>query len=94
MKLQIEVKKTETKEIDFPIPSYWSFENTAIQVTEDGTMRVFDNSIFIQGVKGLYFKEEYHEDIIKLSKSGRQISREDFEFQLNKTISIIKQNLI
>jgi hypothetical protein len=94
MKFKFEIKTTETKEIDFPIPSYWKFENSVIQVTEIGIMRVFDNSIYHQGKKGTYFQDLYHEDIMNLHKSGIQISREDFEFQLNKTISTIKEKFI
>jgi hypothetical protein len=94
MKLQIEERKTETIEIDFPIPSYWICDTMHFQVNENGIMNVGHNMVYWQSSDGAYFKENYDSEIIRLHKEARQISKEDFKYHLRKTILKIKKNYI
>ena len=59
MKFKIQVKKIETTEIDFPIPSYWKIDHMHYQISEDGIMVVGDTMLYWQSKKGTYFSSEY-----------------------------------
>lgn len=94
MKFKIEVKKTETTEIDFPIPSYWKIEHMHYQISEDGIMVVGNAMVYWQPRKGSFFSSEYDSEINRMIKEGKQISKEDFNHHLKKTISNIKSNYL
>lgn len=88
--MTIKVKKETIQEIEIEPISFWKMSGLFYRITSSGLFVIGENFISMQSNEGYYMREINPDEIERIIQKGTIISKEDFDFQLNKTILNLK----
>jgi len=88
--MTIKVKRETIQEIEIEPISFWKLNGLYYRITSSGLFIISDTFISMQSNEGYYMREINPDEMERIIQKGIIISKEDFDYQLNKTILNLK----